>query len=82
MRFFFHQRTRDGWLEDPDGTELPRLSDAIAEALQSARHLWADAIIGQRDLIGESFAIAAESGNDLATIDFVDALPPSLRPTG
>ena len=77
MRFYFHQRLRGELLEDPDGTELADLDGAIAEALQSARHLWAEAIIRQDDLTGESFEIAA--GRHLASVRFVDALPPSLR---
>ena len=80
MRFYFHQRLRGELLEDPDGTELADLNAAVVEALQSARHLWAEAIIRQEDLTGESFEIADAGGRHLASVRFVDALPPSLRP--
>ena len=80
MRFFFHQQTGDGLLEDPDGTELANIDAAIAEALVSARYLWADAIVRQIDLTGETFEIADEAGRQVASVSFTDALPPSLRP--
>lgn len=79
MRFYFHQRLNGQFLEDPDGTDLPNLERAIEEALQSARHLWADAIIQQKDLTGETFEIADEDGKHLASVHFSEALPPTLR---
>ena len=80
--FYFHQRTRDGMVEDPDGSELPDLAAAIADALVAARHLWAEAILQQVDRAGESFEITDAQGEVLASVLLRDALPESLRRCG
>jgi hypothetical protein len=82
VRFYFHQRTRDGLVEDPDGSDLPNLAAAVAEALLAARHLWAEAILQQRDRGGESFEITDEQGHHLISVPLRDALPESLRRRG
>jgi hypothetical protein len=82
VRFYFHQRTRNGLVEDPDGSELPDLEAAIAEALVAARHLWAEAILQQLDRAGESFEITDARGNILTSVFLRDALPESLRACG
>jgi len=79
MRFYFHQRTRNGLLDDPDGSDLPDLAAAIAEALVAARQLWAEAILQQRDRAGELFEITDEQGRLLISVPLRDALPESLR---
>ena len=78
-RFYFHQNVRDGFLEDPDGSDLPDIEAARQEALVGARELWASAIRDGRDLLGGSFVIADENGTVLLTIPFDDALPERLR---
>lgn len=77
--FYFHQRTRDGLVEDPDGSDLPDLAAAVSEALVAARQLWAESILQQRDRAGESFEITDEQGQVLASVLLRDALPASLR---
>jgi hypothetical protein len=79
VRFYFHQSTRDGMVEDPDGSDLPDLAAAVAEALIAARHLWAEAILQERDRGGESFEITDEDGRLLISVPLRNALPESLR---
>lgn len=69
-------------MTDPDGSELPDLDAARAEAIGAARHLWAEAILAGRDLPDWSFEIADGQGRLLATVSFGEALPRSLRRTG
>ena len=78
-RFYFHQQLQDGFLEDPDGSDLPDLEAVRREALAGARDLWASAIRNDCDLLGDSFVIADENGAILLTIPFSDALPEGLR---
>lgn len=78
-RFYFHQNVRDGFLEDPDGSDLPDIEAARQEALAGARDLWASAIRDGCDLLGDSFVIADEDGAVLLTISFIDALPEGMR---
>ena len=75
MLFFFHQRTLGGLIEDPDGTDLPDVDRAVAEALKFARYLWADAIIRQDDLTGECFEIADRAGRRVASVPLVEIEP-------
>lgn len=78
-RFHFHHRTRAGLIIDPDGSELPDLAAARAEAITAARHLWAEAIVAGRDLPDEQFEIVDGDGPTLLSLPFREALPPSLR---
>ena len=78
-RFYFHHRTSAGLIRDPDGSDLPNLDAARAEAEVAARHLWAEAILAGRDLEVERFEITDETGRPLLTLPFREALPPSLR---
>ena len=64
---------------DPDGSELPDLAAAWAEAITAARHLWAEAIVTGRDLPDARFEIADGAGSTLLSLPFREALPPSLR---
>lgn len=79
MRFFFHQQTKGGLIVDPDGSELPDIEAARAEAVASARQLWAAAIIAGADLPVQSFEIADQAGHLLLSVPSGEALPPSLR---
>ena len=78
-RFYLH--THDGVrrIEDQEGSDLADLASARAEALESARHLWAAAIIADQDLSSLRFEIADENGRIVLTLPFVEALPAALR---
>ncbi len=78
-RFFLHTHDGVGLIRDEEGSELPDLSSARAEALAAARQLWAASIIAQGDLADHRFDIADESGHILLVVWFMEALPASLR---
>jgi hypothetical protein len=73
-RFYFHIISGDTVIEDPDGSELPDLDTAMAEALQSARHLLADKVRNGEIVDGQRFEIRDDRGNLLATLAFKDAI--------
>ena len=81
MRFYFHQRLRDGYLEDPDGCDYPTIDAARAAAIVAARHLWAAAIIAGDDLTGESIEVASADGRHLFSVPLAEVLPPGLGST-
>lgn len=78
-RFFFHQQTPRGSINDPDGSELDDMEAARAEAITAARHMWAAAILAGDDISEWSFEVADADGRHLMSIPFRDALPVSLR---
>lgn len=73
-RFFFHTRSQDQTYLDPDGTDLPDLAAAMAEAALSAREIMADELRHGPLTLGRRFDIASEDGHVLATVAFHDCL--------
>ena len=58
-RFYFHVQVQDQVVLDHEGTDLPDLSAAQCEAMQSAREVLADAIKSRKPEIATAFVIAA-----------------------
>ncbi len=77
--FYLHGRCDGVLVEDPDGSELPDLASAPKEALAAARDLWAEAIVGGKDLSDYEFIVTSEDGEHLLVIPYIDALPDGLR---
>jgi hypothetical protein len=79
--FYLHIRQGDGRiLEDPDGSDVPDINAARAEAIEGIRDLLAAAIKrGDDDVLNESIIITDNAGRELMTIPYVEALPPRLR---
>lgn len=77
-RYYFHIRSDDGLILDPDGTELVDLDAARAEAEQSARDLLANLLKDGKELDGQVFEISDHTGNVLERLPFrkVLRLPP------
>jgi hypothetical protein len=73
-RFFFHARDDDQRFEDPEGTDLPDLDDARAEAVVAARQVAAERMKRGETLDGQSFEICDEAGRTLATVPLADAV--------
>lgn len=73
-RFYFNIVDGTKVIEDPDGSELPDLDTAVAEALQSARHLLADKVRAGDVIDGQKFEIRDDEGALLATVRFRDAI--------
>ena len=73
-RFFFHIRHQDQTVPDPEGSDLPDLATAVAEATRSARELMADELRHGPLTPGRSFEIVGDDGAVLATVAFQDCL--------
>ena len=72
--YYFHIRDGDRLIEDPDGSELPNLEAARAEAFAAAREAIAEQIRMGKSVGGRSFEIADEAGRVLATVTSRDVL--------
>ncbi len=77
-RFFLHQEIDGDILEDPDGTEAADLAEVRQQAIEAARQLVANAILGGTAPLGRAFRITDEAGHVLLVLPFRDALPPDL----
>jgi len=73
-RFFFHARTRLGYVSDLEGQELPDLKAAEIEAKTAARELVANMLVHDEPLDGEQFEIADAVGTHLMTVRWADAV--------
>ena len=73
-RYFFNIRSSEGIIRDPDGTELPDLEAARAEAELSARDLLADLLRQGVTLDGQAFEITDEMGQILERLPFRSVL--------
>jgi hypothetical protein len=77
-RFYFHMRLGEKLLADQDGSDLLDIAVAHQEALESARHIVADAIRSGSEKIPEAFVIADSEGRELETVLLSVVLPVSL----
>ena len=77
-RYYFHLKDGDQIVPDEDGTELPDVSAATREALQSAREILADAIKAGKPKVYEAYVIADETGRTVQVLPFVALLPEPL----
>lgn len=73
-RYFFHHLKKAGPVRDLEGTDLPDLEHARAEAILDARTLMSDAIREGWDISSRSIQITDEQGNVLLVIPFVDTV--------
>jgi hypothetical protein len=69
-RYFFHIRSDDVFIRDPDGSDLPDLDAARAEAVHSARDLLANLLREGQILDGQAFEISDEADNVLERVTF------------
>ena len=74
-RFYFHLQAGGQVVPDDEGTDLPNLSAAQREAIQSAREMLADAIKSGKPEVAEVFVITDEVGRALAVVPLLAALP-------
>ena len=78
-RFYFHLKDGEELLTDDDGVDLPDVSHAKHEAIQSARELLAEAIKTGRPEVPEAFVISDEAGRTLFELPMVEVLPGPLK---
>ncbi|MBY3088368.1 hypothetical protein HFO63_27845 [Rhizobium laguerreae] len=75
-RYYFNIIAGDGFRQDLEGTELPSLEDAKAEAIEDARALMSGAILLGQDISSRRLEICNEAGDVLLTVLFKDAIKP------
>ncbi len=71
--FYFHIRVGGHLFEDPDGSDLPDLEAARAEALAAVRGAVVEQIKTGKAVGGQSFEIMDAAGRVLATVTYRDA---------
>ena len=81
-RFFFHQRSADRYISDPEGGVHPDLQSAYREALDSARDIMKSEVEGGCLNLDQQLEIADARGVVLATVDFAEALDVILTGEG
>jgi hypothetical protein len=69
-RFFLHIREAAGLTEDPDGSPVPDLRAACAEAAAAAREIAAEHLRAGKPLNALRFEICDGAGQLLATVPF------------
>ncbi len=78
-RYYRHIRQDERLIKDLEGIELPDLDAARGEAVNGVRDCLAEAIRkGQDDWLGDAIVIVDDTGRELMTIPFIEALPPHL----
>jgi hypothetical protein len=73
-RFFFRARKGEDLLPDPEGTDLPDLAAARAEAVASFQQLAPERAHGGSLSDVQTLEISDEAGQVLAIVSFHDAL--------
>lgn len=73
-RYYLHIREGDRLVEDPDGSDLPDIEAARAEALEGARNILAAKVKAGELIGGQRFEITNEVGTVLAVIPLKTAL--------
>lgn len=79
--YFLHVRDGGHLTKDKEGEDFPNLAEALAEGLETAREMWADALRegSGRDYLDAIIIIADAEGRELMTVSFIGALPPRLQ---
>jgi hypothetical protein len=72
--YFFNIISAAGTLEDYEGTELPDLEQAQAEAIEDARSLMGDAMRDGHDISSRRIEICDDAGDVLRVVLFTDAI--------
>ena len=74
-RFYFHIHGRDGTIQDEEGSNLPDLKAARAEALSAIREMLAEGLKHGRGPEERELWIADRKGKVLVALPFRDAMP-------
>ncbi|WP_230530800.1 DUF6894 family protein [Microvirga roseola] len=78
-RYYCHIRQGGQIIEDSEGVDLPDIDAARDDALHGIRDLLSEAVRqGKDDWLDDAIIIADETGRELMTIPFIEALPPRL----
>ena len=74
-RFYFHVQAEGQVVLDHEGTDLPDLSAAQCEAMESAREVLADAIKRGKSKVATAYVISDEAGGTLPVVPLIAVLP-------
>jgi hypothetical protein len=77
--YYLHIRHNGDVIEDPEGFDLPDLSEAQLEALVGLRQILAEAIRNGAEPTADAILIVDETGQELASVPLHEALPTKLR---
>jgi hypothetical protein len=75
-RYYFNLITPSGVVQDLEGSDLPSLDEARAEAIKDARLLMSEAVRQGRDISGRSVEICDGAGRVLMVLAFREAISP------
>jgi hypothetical protein len=78
-RFYFHLREGDELIPDEDGQDLPDVSEALREALLTARELLAEAIKSGKEQVPDALVVVDETGRAIETVPLAIVLPKALK---
>jgi hypothetical protein len=74
-RYFFHVREANGVLSDPEGSHLPDLDAARAEAIEGARQLISAAVLTGAPMgLDREMQVDDADGQTLLTVRFRDVV--------
>ena len=73
-RFYFHIRSGDFLMKDPEGSEVGSAEQAREEAVLAAREILAQRVLKGEPLVGDAFEIAAEDGHIVHVVPFTSVL--------
>ncbi len=73
-RYFLHVRDGNDWVEDEEGSELPDLDVALAEAQHAVRGIVTEKVRAGEVLNRGAIEITDGDGSILALVAFTDAL--------
>ena len=77
--FYFHLKQGDELVIDEEGSNLPDLTAARHEALQSARELLCSAIRAGASVVPDAIVVVDQEGRTVDSLRLVAVLPPALR---
>ncbi len=77
--FYFHLWAGDQLIRDEEGLDLPDVSAARHEAVESAREILAAAVRAGQAKVPDAFVILDEAGRTLDTVPLAEVLPVALK---
>ena len=73
-RYFFHIKSDDDFVEDPEGVELTGDVEARQEAIDAAREILAERVLKGDVIDGHVFEVCDAKGTKLFSLPFRDVL--------
>ena len=77
--YYFHLRHGSQLTIDDEGEDFPDDNAARAEAVEAVREILAASIFSKNADVPEAMVVADESGREIASLPFADAVPAELK---